>query len=405
MNLKFFRSASSKGQKHKGSWLKVAVCAIAALTASVTTAALTYRQTAQKTSPLIALWMSPGNAKANNVMAKLVLREGGLETDPKALASFSQRSIETLALNPEALSVAGIADTFAGKTDAAREKFRLSEKMSRRYGITSIWLFEDQIKAGNISEGLALLDRALRIQDSLQATVFPTLIPVISNPGAGAEIAPLLAEGSDWTQDFGAYAAVTPAAAPALAKLVEAHPESAVILDDTRRRQIVETLFTADEFALAGQMYDRFNGSKRSGLSFADRGDWRPFDWELGASGTLSVFDQSGRKGIEFTIDGGGEQLIASRMLTLSAGQYTFSARAAVQERDLAQLGLRVRLSCASQPSNRIAQFSWSSGTAQTLSTAFTVPSGCPLQAIEVISLGQRSSTSGSLSDLIIDPV
>ncbi len=404
MRLKLLRGKAPNSQKRAGSWLKVAICSILALAVAAATATLTYRQTAQKTSPAIALAISPGNARANNIMARLTLREGGLDTNPGTLLAFSQRSIKTLALNPDALSNAGVSDTLAGNTDAARNKFRLSEKMSRRYGITSIWLFEDQVKSGNVTEGLALLDRALRIQNSLQATVFPTLIPVIASPDARAEIAPLFAQGSDWAKDFGAYAAVTPAAAPAMARLVEAHPESSIILDDIRRRQIVETLFAADEFSLAGQMYDRFNGNGRSGLSFAERGNWRPFDWELGAGGTLSVFDQPDRKGIEFTIDGGGEQLIASRMLTLNSGRYTFSARAAVQERDLAQLGLRVRLSCANRPSGQIAQFSWSDGTAQTLNSNFTVPSGCPLQAIEVISLGQRQSTSGSLSDLAIEP-
>lgn len=377
------------------------------IVAACLVAGLTVVQIAQKFAPALALSVSPGNAQANDHLAAVMLAQSGLEADPDALMAFAKRSMGAQALNTPALRHAGLAYSFAGDRESARRIFELGRQFTKRDPAINLWLFEDAIRQGEIESGLRLLDQALRVDTSVQFRIFPVLTQTLANREAAEEFVPIILKKPDWAKDYAAYAVGDDRAAPVLAQIIVDHPETADILSDERQRSLARRLAELKHYELATAAFAIFSGRDLEVSAYTDgyfeEESWLPYDWDLGASGNLSVYEAPEGEGLEFSISGGGgQQTIARRLLRLRPGNYALSTRAEATEGDLADLGLRIAIACAGRADAQIAEMGWFGASGQDLTGAFTVPDNCPMQWIEIRARGQRAQHSGTLEKIRI---
>ncbi|GGE03257.1 hypothetical protein GCM10011515_23600 [Tsuneonella deserti] len=378
-------------------FLSLTICALA------WTGALTIRQVTQTFSPSIAAKISPSNAPANDGLAEFLLAQNGFKADPDDLMAYAKRSIQSQGLNGPALRNAGLSMVIAHRPDAARRYFLLAEKTGRRDAMVDLALFEDAIRRGNIARGLALLDRALRVNENVQEVVFPALTKVLANREVANQIAPTLAR-ADWTGDYAAFATSHSAATPVLGQVVTDHPEVAAGLDPARQRTLVRKLVQMGRAGLAVSTYESLTGQRTATTQVAEpfiiKDGWPPIDWEIATGGQITI-GPAAEGGISFTITRGGEHVIARRLLRLAPGPYRILAKTPEPPKSLQDVGLRIDLKCANT-STELTALKLGDGSPDAADKSFSVPEGCPLQWAEVRGRAGREMKSGALAALKI---
>ena len=397
--------SASTSSKQPRRWARIATFGILTTALAGAVTVLTARQLAQKFSPHLAVTISPNNAPANDRLATLALAKSGVETSPASLLGFAQRSFQSQPVNAPALRNAGLAASFAGDRDKARALFLKGQHFSKRDKTASLWLFEDAIRQGDIPGGLALLDRALRVNTDVQTSIFPALTQVLAVPAAAASVAPFLERKPAWAEDYVAFAVADNSAAPIIAQLVVSHPAVAASFTETRKRTLVHRLSELGSYDLAAETYGVFTKAKATETGYDDgyfaTSGWQPYDWVLGSSGNLSVFRAHKDGGLEFTVTGGGQQTVAQRLLRLDQGNYRVAGHASSEDGSLNELGLQIEIKCAGSATTLVRN-TWQGANAAQLTTPFVVPANCPSQWINIYASGQRQSRTGTIGNISI---
>ena len=399
-------SSGSSGWRQRISWGRFLGCAAVGLLLATAGGVGTAAILAQKRAPPLALKVWPGNPVANNRVAATYFAQQGERPAMDKIIEISQRSIRAQGLNPEALRNIGLAQSLNDRGDAARPLFDLAFRQRRRDGVTNLWLAEDAIRRGENRRGLILLDRALRVEGGLQQTIFPMFARALPDPAFSREIAPFMARRPDWALNFVAYALNESEALLSFAGLVESQPAVEQLLSSDRRRLLVRRLAETGEYVLADALYRRWTGQADrppASYGFGVQQGWPPFDWSLGASGSLSVTQLAARDALEVTVTGSGSKRVAWRVLHLEPGVYRFSAKAEALDGELSELGLRVTLSCADGGSTLLGSLGWVRGAQAVQESSLEIPRGCEWQWLNVRAIGVQRPHSALLSALEID--
>lgn len=332
-----------------------------------------------------------------------VVSAGRVLSSPSSSAAGvaqAQGSLRTAALREPvssyALGMLGAVADFKKNKTQARAFFQLSEAMSRRNLLTEMWLIEDAVSRGDVSEALSHYNRAMLVSYKSWETLLPILVSAVSEPDVFANLLPMLAQKPLWWRAYvnemiahGKDPAVMSTVVLAL-KLDLTNPEQKALVERVLNRMLAlhdekRALQTAND--LEGRL-----GAYRAiqDGEFDQAPGLLPFAWWLSQDSNIQAYRgnvPSGGEGLwlETHEDTGG--IMAKQLIGLEPGHYFFSGIVGGQTSDVVN-HIVIELNCGQ--GGRLRDFNLPSAekTGQSFQFEFDVPpDSCPTQWVKFNSI------------------
>ncbi len=317
---------------------------------------------------------------------------------PRDVELLARRALEYQAINAKALRVLGYVADAKGDTATAEKYVRMAAKLSRREPGAQLWLIEASARKGDIAQTLAHYDIALRTKPDTQTILFPRLLNAIEDRDIRMALKPYIRAENGWAPAFLFFANSNSKYLPVLVDLIV---ETGGLADEENAKSqelgLLGRLVTENYFADARRLYLQMPGAKSARLTSTafDTSDrdarFGPVGWQLledpdagggfggeGSSPKLSIFANSSTT-----------RPVATKLLYLKPGNYTFSARLTNLDRGDGGF-LRWQLRCpaiSGAPAWAIDSISAS------LRAELLVPSNCPVQFLDLIASGGKGQT------------
>lgn len=152
--------------------------------------------------------LAPENTRIAAALAREVLNSDPLDPlNRREAAALATQALSRDATTVEAMGVLGLTAQLRGDVAGSRRWFRHADQLSRRDMPTELWLIEDAVGRGSVSEALHHYDVALRTQLGAGEILFPILSGAAAQPAIANELAKTLARRPLWLTDFLNYVA------------------------------------------------------------------------------------------------------------------------------------------------------------------------------------------------------
>ena len=326
-----------------------------------------------------------------------------------ALAAAYQQPI-----NSKALRLLGYLAELRQNPQRAEKLVTLAARLSRREPGAQLWLIENTALNGSTADTLRHYDILLRTKPDTSVVLYPRLLNAIQDADVRANLALYMRLKRSWVTSFLDYALANSKDLPTLnALLVEngGFPKMGAL--KTQTEQLLSRLTAEKQFAEARALYltiPQSSSARLRNLAF-DRFD---VDGRFGAMGWVindaadAAFDVDAKapnKGptLSFSVAPVTTSVIATRLLFLPPGEYTFNALISTLQLDNGGT-LQWQIRCVAQ--NGTAAF-WSTlAAAKSVSSQFTVASDCPVQTLEIVGSGGngQAGMEAVISDMSIAP-
>lgn len=289
-----------------------------------------------------------------------------------------------------------------------RRLLDLANQVTRRDILATLHRAELKLRQNDVEGGLADLDQALVVSNTVDSAVFPLLLGAVgANEQLAGAVRERLSREPPWSERMMRWAIANPAYLPILPKVLDAFPARSPARSPGYGQQVVDLLASQRRFPEAFAAYRAFQ-SEGPDLSNMTRSAYTPIDWKLVDSfdtgarpfdeGQVEIFANPGRTG-EFAqvltnFPGGARRLDLRLHETLgNAGVLHFAAV------------------CLSGRTERIASEREAPLRNGVASFPFSIPaSGCPFQRLTLrieggteaaaalirsVSFGQGGAASG----------
>lgn len=339
----------------------------------------------------------------------LMLIKVGAGKAKLADAQVETSAIRTLAaspLNRQALVVMATRAAQAQDRPASLRFAQLANRVSRRELGAQVILLGDALDRGDLNAAVRLLNVSMRsTNDRQRAVMYPILAQGLQRPGFRRTVAPVVDQRPDWAPSFFTFAVEEGNAAEEVAALYGAlEPAARSYLAPTLLARLIAKLTDTGELDEARRVFLATPGKRAQTLT--DPGmnattfdsEIGSFGWKLEDSPTISARQVQGQAkgehGALIDAGPGDASLALSRILFLSPGIYTFSAR---ERADVGagKIASQWILRCDGRADG--AEI-WRSGGAARL----TIPARCPAQLIQLI---VSQTDAASYSQVVVDQV
>jgi hypothetical protein len=275
----------------------------------------------------------PGSINAKVAEAQALLSPNAVRTAP--MLAETRAILRTAVLrepvNSAAVGTLAILEDYSGETERARTLFRLSEALSRRNNMTQLWLIEDAVARGDVSEAITHYDRALRVSYNVHSTLLSVLVDASSDLEIRRALAPVLARQPLWwpayVQMIGEKGENADAIADALrlTRIDPNAPDKRPLAETALRRMIALGAGKA-----AVQSVNRMEGHPGSVRTLQD-GDFEdlravpPFGWTLRDETSLRAYRDAvptGTQGLRIEANSGASGWVAQQALGLLPGRH-----------------------------------------------------------------------------------
>ena len=303
-------------------------------------------------------------------------RAAGLTQRHNAAHTLSvvQRSVTRLPLNGPAFRLYGLSSVANADLDAVRAQMLVSDRMERRDVGAQLWLIENAVEDNDVNGALRHYDRALRIEESASALLFPTLTDAMDSALIRERFAPLMASNPPWLARFLRFAVSKSRNPVSLAELARARggwPKGAAFSSlDT---ELLARLVGNGDFAAAADHFRRIDGADPSilkDLRITDASTnqrWAPIAWQPFQSDGVEAYflassTRAGGVEIEADIEAGFKGALARKFFALEPGTYRLSATMRAEDfawQDVA----RWKVTCAGTGAGEDEKGASSSGT------------------------------------------
>lgn len=261
--------------------------------------------TAQLSSTVLGDGTTPAVRPQADALARLALRQ-----DPTAVVAFS-----TLGLNAD----------IRGDKAGARRLFTDARKLSRRDLRTQLWMIEDAVGRGDVSQALHEYDITLRVFPNLSEMLYPVLASAISDPQIRGALVRTLAGKPMWGDSFINFVATQNPDPPATAAMFVALPRAGVTVSEKARTRAVDALIAAGRFDAAWSYYATVRPGadrrrSRDPRFVAELETPSQFDWMPINDGGLTTSIQGGI--FDFFVPGSVGGTILQQLQLLPPGRY-----------------------------------------------------------------------------------
>lgn len=153
-------------------------------------------------APLEAVKIVPQDAKA------LAKDWGGrFDNNPELKPSADdligiRNAVSAHPLEPKLLSIMGLAYEASGETRLAQEVMQIANRVSRRDGISGLYLIENASDSGDVKATLNYYNTVLLTQPNLYGALLPILASAITYPEIRKELRPYLQDRAAWMPAF-----------------------------------------------------------------------------------------------------------------------------------------------------------------------------------------------------------
>lgn len=335
---------------------------------------------------------------------------GGINLAPKdywrpdALAALRERP-----LNPSALRVLGFVAASEGRQEQAQRLVAISERISRRDGLTQLWLVQDSARRDDARAVLAHVDIALSVHDSLLPIISPILLQVIEDPPYAQEFSKFVVRDRPWLRGFLTFATTNnpnPEPLADVLSLAGGLPPGA----DYRvhERDILWSLANARKLDRAAKLLIQLRQATpetlANGRVIGATIDPKlgPFAWSPSMDANVSSAFEAGGI-LRATTTPGKTGLILQRYFTLSQGGYVLTTKA---RSDTEGVGVNVGITveCTAKSDVLVYEAAATVSSKSTgIGSTFVIPSNCPLQLLRFTARGAESQMEGALTLSEID--
>ena len=367
---------------------RVALVVVAAALLCWLSVAIAYSFVAGRKQPAAALKLWPLSSVARTGLAeRLAAADRGRAGES---ARWARAALTRDPVNAVAARQLGLAMALSGDEDGAARAFAYAARLSRRDLPTQLWLIEDAVRRGEVTQALRHYDLALRVGGEADTLLLPVLVKAADDPTVAPRLAELLRRRPSWRMRFADQLIYDGLKTPGQARLIPVlglDLGRPVELDLLRRAldALVGSGRLAEAAALHRSVVPGSNGGLRNG-DFSRENSLPPFDWRLvDEPGLAAVVDASRSPPVLLLTAApgrGGE--VAKQLISLPSGSYTIQLRFGnVQGPELSRplIGVTCVGAEATALSLRLPSAPERGRTAR---QAFTVPSGCLHQWLSI---------------------
>lgn len=373
--------------------------------------AFSVAQAVAERDPALAHRLAPYDGQTAALLASTLALQGASESDRRSAVALARQALRQDPTAVRAVSVLGLDAQLRGDTAAARRLFAYGNSLSRREITTQLWAIEDAVARSNVGEALDHYDIALRTKPSMTDILFPILASASEDADIRSGVVKKLVAGPWWRDDFITHMAASNVDPGAIAALFLELGQAGVAIPEASRARAVNALIDARRLDAAWAYYSansrgadrRRSRDPRFSATFETPS---AFDWVPINNGTINTSIQhDGNDAGVFTFttpsSGGGSMLQQSQLLP--PGQYRLSGRSSGDPLSLRSYWV---LTCGDGRELGRVELGGQKNDGSFLGS-FTVPTGCPIQALTLMAspVASMSPFSGQIEQVQLEPM
>lgn len=366
-------------------WIKVLTVALVLLVGALAVRHSLGMALATK-RPELALRLDRENAAVLS-QAALALVQGQQDPTRRIEArNLARAALARNAGNVNALAAFGLASAQPRQIAAV---FKAAGRLSRRNLVVQVWMIENAVAKGDVTEALRHYDIALRTSRAAPSILFPVLVDATSNDELLPAIAKTLAKRPLWSGLYLQQLAQSGKDLHRITTLFAMLKRHSITTGAAADSALYTRLMEAQLFDDAWKVYasdhrDAEHTAVRSDTFGKDPVTKTPFDWQLSDNEfvnarieqTTSVNGQ-----LIFTTAAGEGGDIATQTLSLTPGSYTLQVRVGRIEAADAQPPY-IRLVCLPSGIELMRKLLVLQGMTE---VSFLVSAGCPAQTLSIV--------------------
>ena len=345
--------------------------------------------------PTLALSYQPYESKALASQAEQLFFQ-----NPQKPAAESHtlaiKALEAQLVNPSALRTLGYYADSMGERKKALVLIEATERLSRRDAGAQIWLLDHAARSNKAKDALIHYDILLRTNPASQDVLFPRLLAAISDQSIRSALRPFVENNEGWGNAFLLYATNEGKNLHDVVELmIESDKKTDTELKFLQKVNLLKQLAAQKYYDDAKRLFLTMDNIKPESLASVDFSNtdieqlYGPMGWQrLEVDDAGADFEnENGKVILTAYANPNTTQVIARKILYLSAGNYLLSTRTSMIK-DTEDASLQWSISCASAINASSIQ---SLSIHPPLDTkSFAVPQGCNTVALDlVISGGQ----------------
>lgn len=351
---------------------------------------------------------APWDGRLSAALAQTI---NGPDAAPTTRARADQLARTALRQDPTAVVAAatlGINTHIRGDSRGAQRLINYAQTLSRRDLASQIWLIENSVANGDVSQALRHYDIALRTSPKSMELLFPILAGALAEPDVRRALTRTLATRPPWSALFVEYVSANGPDPRATAMLFRDADRAGYSVSGLSRMLLTDTLASRGLFGDAWSLYASFrrDADRRSSrdpaflaeLSNPTVFDWRPVN-DAGISASLP------RGALEFAVPSSVGGTLAEQTQLLPPGDYRIEGRS--NGIDQAQGSSPYwRLTCNDGREIGRVEVPNSASASGAFSGRFIVPAGCLAQTLALVAKPSEavSGVTGRIENVRLFP-
>lgn len=365
-----------------------------------------------KAQPELGHVLSPGNGRVAAAAAREVFSISPASDAASRPAQLARQALRNDPTAVEALSVLGLQAQLRNEEDLTDKIFAYSTAISRRELEPQLWAIEKAVSRGDIVGALDSYNVALRTSRRAREMLFPVLAQAISQPKVRGPLLDIMARDTVWKDEFIDFAAQGNSEPRAMAQLFQAAERCGLPIRGANKAEIVKRLVLRNEIEDAWAFYKTFRPeavrerSRDPAFQLQTEGS-APFDWVTGDAQGLSAVILARKEGglLDFSVPTATRATVVSQTQVLPAGSYRLEGLTKnIDQPDRSRPYWSLR--CVGNHELGRVEIPNSDQSGGQFSGSFTVPPGCPMQTLSLVTRASDRVTgvSGQIERVQLAP-
>lgn len=306
--------------------------------------------------PALAEMLVGGTAGSRLALARVrAARAPDAMARDARIGDLVEQSLRLAPLKASAVMLLGLSRIARGDAQG-RKLLELSTELSRRDVSTQLWFIRDAAERKDLKAAVSHIHAALRVNDTLAATLHPILLQGLTDPATRSALKPYFARREPWSVEFAEYALTERKNLVGLALLII---DAGKTPNQSLARELVGQLLTSGDFTvaerLAHQIPDVPQGALQSVALREATVDqaYAPITWQTltDANASVDVVEASKTKAaFDVTVIERRPVALLRKLLLLAPGDY----RLTVNAQGAGAAALNWRLLCQQEGAARV---------------------------------------------------